>query len=64
MGYQNEICTIREPFKVFTNAFQNHFESSEAVKITLTFTMGKWFDHSCFEYTMYNVQSCTPNWSN
>ena len=25
--------------------------SYEAVKITHTFTMGKWFDHSYFEYT-------------
>ena len=25
--------------------------SYEAVKITHTFTIGKWFDHSCFEYT-------------
>ena len=25
--------------------------TNKAVKITHTFTMGKWFDHSCFEYT-------------
>ena len=43
--------------------------SYEAVRITHTFTMGKWFDHRCFEYTLWstlymaalqhNVQTCT-----
>ena len=32
-----------------TNTFRN--QSYEAVKITHAFTMGKWFDHSCFYLT-------------
>ena len=38
--------------------------SYKAVKITHTFTMSKWFDHSCFEY-MYltaNLWCGEPTW--
>ena len=67
-----KICTIRKPFKVRTIVLQLHLmnrqRSYEAIKITHTFMMGMWFDHSCFEYTygqpymaalQHNVQTYT-----
>ena len=34
-----------------TTPFGEGQRSYEAVKLTHTFAMGKWFDHNCFEYT-------------
>ena len=58
---QNEIYTIRKPFEFHTNAFQTHFimeRRNYAVKNYLYFTMGKWFDHSCFA----NLWCDKPTW--
>ena len=49
-----QICTIRKPFAQMHFKTASFGEGTKKLwdhKITHMFTMGKWFDHSCFEYT-------------